>query len=217
VLAIAQAIRAANVVAIGQALTEQAATVAAILVVVIATSAIDLEVAIDLVVAVALVIHAALALMVAAITLAVAIAALVAAVSAAVANYPHTSTLIYTNLIKGINMKKFLIAATLSLGLATSMQAANATTTDELLQYCKGEGSTNVTCQIYGQAVYDTYLATRNPKTAPSKICVKQPAPSRIQVVDEYIAWANANPANGPKSAAETMLQFLEGVFPCGK
>jgi opacity protein-like surface antigen len=116
-----------------------------------------------------------------------------------------------------MNMKKFLIAATLAFGMATSMQAANATTTDELLQYCKGDGSTNVTCQIYGQAVYDTYLATRNPKTAPSKICVKQPAPSRIQVVDEYIAWANANPSNGPKPAAETMLKFLEGVFPCGK
>ena len=114
-------------------------------------------------------------------------------------------------------MKKLLISATFVFGLATSMQAANATTTSELLQYCTGEGGTNVTCQIYGQAVYDTYLATRNPKTAPSKICVKQPAPTRIQVVDEYIAWANANPANGSKPAAETILKFLEGVFPCGK
>lgn len=116
-----------------------------------------------------------------------------------------------------MNMKKFLIAATLVFGMVASMQTTNATTTDELLQYCKGEGSSNVTCQIYGQAVYDTYLATRNPKTAPSKICVTQPAPTRIQVVDEYIAWANANPANGPKSAAETMLKFLEGIFPCKK
>jgi len=121
------------------------------------------------------------------------------------------------NLIKGINMKKFLMLTTLALGMATGMQAANATTTDELLQYCKTDSTTNVTCQIYGQAVYDTYLATRNPKTAPSKICVKQPAPTRIQVVDEYIAWANADPANGPKPAAETMLRFLEGVFPCKK
>lgn len=114
-------------------------------------------------------------------------------------------------------MKKFFIAASLVLGMATTMQTANATTTEELLKHCQGEGSSNITCQIYGQAVYDTYLATRNSKTAPTKICVKQPAPSRIQVVDEYIAWANANPANGPKSAAETMLKFLEGVFPCGK
>lgn len=121
------------------------------------------------------------------------------------------------NLIKGINMKKFLILTTLALGMTTGMQVANATTTDELLQYCKTDSTTNVTCQIYGQAVYDTYLATRNPKTAPSKICVKQPAPTRIQVVDEYIAWANADPANGPKPAAETMLRFLEGVFPCKK
>ncbi len=114
-------------------------------------------------------------------------------------------------------MKKFLIGATLVFGMATGVQVANATTTEELLKYCQGEGSTNVTCQIYGQAVYDTYLATRNPKTAPSKICVKQPAPTRLQVVDEYIAWANANPANGTQPAAETMLRFLEGVFPCGK
>lgn len=114
-------------------------------------------------------------------------------------------------------MKKLLITAALAFGMATSMQAANATTTDELLQYCKGDSGATVTCQIYGQAVYDTYLATRNPKSAPSKICVTQPAPSRAQVVSEYVAWANANPANGPKSAAETMLKFLEGVFPCTK
>jgi hypothetical protein len=139
------------------------------------------------------------------------------AVAVVAANDSHSSTLTYIKLIKGMNMKKFLIAATLAFGMVASMQTANATTTDELLQYCKGEGSTNVTCQIYGQAVYDTYLATRNPKTAPSKICVTQPAPTRIQVVDEYIAWANANPANGPKSAAETMLKFLEGIFPCKK
>jgi hypothetical protein len=155
--------------------------------------------------------------MAAVITLVVAMVVALAVVVVVAANYSRLSTLTYIKLIKGMNMKKFLIAATLAFGMATSMQAANATTTDELLQYCKGDGSTNVTCQIYGQAVYDTYLATRNPKTAPSKICVKQPAPSRIQVVDEYIAWANANPSNGPKPAAETMLKFLEGVFPCGK
>jgi hypothetical protein len=114
-------------------------------------------------------------------------------------------------------MKKFLIAATVTLGMATNIQVANATTTDELLQYCKTDSTSNVTCQIYGQAVYDTYLVTRNSKTAPSKICVTQPAPTRIQVVDEYIAWVNTNPANGSKPAAETMLRFLEGVFPCKK
>jgi hypothetical protein len=141
----------------------------------------------------------------------------VAAASVVDANLPPTPKLKFRKLIKGINMKNVLIATTLALAITSGMQAAHATTNDELLKHCKGDASANVTCQIYGQAVYDTYLATRNPKTAPSKICVKQPAPSRIQVVDEYIAWVNTNPANGPKSAAETMLQFLEGVFPCGK
>jgi len=205
-----------------QAPIEQATEVALTAVVILVVIALQIDlpaVAIDLVVVVALVILAARALMAEAIILAAvtAVVALEAVAAVDAANYSHSPTLIYTNLIKGMNMKKFLIAATLAFGMAASMQAANATTTDELLQYCKGDGSTNVTCQIYGQAVYDTYLATRNPKTAPSKICVKQPAPTRIQVVDEYIAWANANPSNGPKPAAETMLKFLEGVFPCGK
>jgi hypothetical protein len=205
-----------------QAPIEQATEVALTAVVILVVIALQKDlpaVAIDLAVVAALVILAVRALMAVVSTLVAvtAVAALVAVAVVVVANYSHSSTLTYIKLIKGINMKKFLIAATLAFGMAASMQAANATTTDELLQYCKGEGSTNVTCQIYGQAVYDTYLATRNPKTAPSKICVKQPAPSRIQVVDEYIAWANANPSNGPKPAAETMLKFLEGVFPCGK
>lgn len=114
-------------------------------------------------------------------------------------------------------MKKFLIGTALAFAMVVGMQASNATTTDELLRHCQGEGGTNVTCQIYSQAVYDTYLLTRNPKTAPSKICVKQPAPSRIQVVDEFIAWARANPASGSAPAAESILGFLEGVFPCEK
>ena len=114
-------------------------------------------------------------------------------------------------------MKKFLIAATLAFGMASSMQAANATTTDELLQYCKGEGSTNVTCQIYGQAVYDTYLATRHPQRAKPFICVKQPAPSRDEVIADFVKWAGENPQTADKPAAGTALGYLAMRFPCAK
>lgn len=118
-------------------------------------------------------------------------------------------------------MKKLVIAAslaTLALGLSAGAKAANALSTEELMGYCKStDGSAFVTCEIYGQAVYDTYLVTRHPKLAPNTICVTQPAPSRKEVIQEYVAWAEANPKLAKVPAAETILRFLSTKFPCGK
>ena len=117
-------------------------------------------------------------------------------------------------------MKKqiLLIALTsLAFGLSTGAQAENMISTQELLQDCKGTDGTFITCEIYGQAVYDTYLVTRNPKTAPAFICVKQPAPTRKEVIQEYVKWAETNTKYANDPAADTILRFLAGKFPCGK
>lgn len=118
-------------------------------------------------------------------------------------------------------MKKKIVAAlmaTVAMGLSMGAQAANAISTEELMSYCKStDGSAFVTCEIYGQAVYDTYLVTRHPKYAPNTICLKQPAPSRKDVIQEYVAWVDANPNAAKAPAAETVLRFLSGKFPCGK
>jgi hypothetical protein len=117
-------------------------------------------------------------------------------------------------------MKKqiLLIALTSAvLGFSTGAQAANMISTQELLQDCKGTNGTFITCEIYGQAVYDTYLVTRNPKSAPEFICVKQPAPTRKEVIQEYVKWAEANTKYATEPAADTILRFLAGKFPCGK
>ena len=118
-------------------------------------------------------------------------------------------------------MKKVIIAAsvaTMAMGLSMGAQAANAISTEELMSYCKStDGSAFVTCEIYGQAVYDTYLVTRHPKFAPNTICIKQPAPPRKEVIQEYVAWADANPKAAKAPAAETILRFLSTKFPCGK
>ena len=120
-------------------------------------------------------------------------------------------------------MKKMMLGVsmaaltTLGLGVATNAQAANAISTQELVSYCKGKDATFVTCEIYGQAVYDTYLVTRHPKYSKDYICEKQPAPTRKQVIDEYVAWADANPKYATHPAADTILRFLAGRFPCGK
>jgi len=115
--------------------------------------------------------------------------------------------------------KQILLMActTLALGLSTGSQAANMISTQELLQDCKGTNGTFITCEIYGQAVYDTYLVTRNPKSAPEFICVKQPAPTRKEVIQEFIKWAETNTKYASDPAADSVLRFLAGRFPCGK
>lgn len=117
-------------------------------------------------------------------------------------------------------MKKqiLLIAlSSLALGFSTNSKAADMISTQELLQDCKGTNGTFITCEIYGQAVYDTYLVTRNPKSAPEFICVKQPAPARKEIIQEYVNWAEANAKYAKEPAADTILRFLAGRFPCGK
>jgi hypothetical protein len=118
-------------------------------------------------------------------------------------------------------MKKLTIVAAMAvtaMSLSAGAQAANAISTEELMSYCKStESSSFVTCEIYGQAVYDTYLVTRHPKFAPNTICVKQPAQPRKEVIQEYVAWVDANPKQAKVPAAETILRFLTSKYPCGK
>ena len=115
--------------------------------------------------------------------------------------------------------KQFLSLAFSSalLGLSIGSQAANMISTQELLQDCKGTNGTFITCEIYGQAVYDTYLVTRTSKTAPEFICLKQPAPTRKEVIQEFIGWAEKNTQYAADPAADSVLRFLAGKFPCGK
>ena len=117
-------------------------------------------------------------------------------------------------------MKKLIVAAsmaTMVLGLSTGAQAEQAMSTAEIVGYCSGETGTFSTCEIYGQAVYDTYLVFSQHRKAPKFICVKQPAPSRTEVIQEYVTWAKANPKYANDPAADSILRFLGNRFPCGK
>lgn len=116
-------------------------------------------------------------------------------------------------------MKKTIgiaLAAAATLGVAASAQASQAMSTEELVSYCSGDKGTFVTCEIYGQAVYDTYLVYSQHKKSPKFICVNQPAPPRKDVIQEYVTWANANPKYAKAPAADTILRFLGNKFPCG-
>lgn len=107
------------------------------------------------------------------------------------------------------------LVSALAISFSTGAKAEQAISTAELLTYCKGKDGAFVTCEIYGQAVYDTYLAMSADKLAPAMICVKQPAPSRTEVIQSYVKWADADAKTADQPAAQTILQFLSQQFPC--
>ena len=121
-------------------------------------------------------------------------------------------------------MKKTILIASTALLAVSAFAAAPAaqptqrvTSTGEMVTLCKDKANAQVQsyCNGFGQGVYDSYLVTRHPKAAPSKICVKQPAPQRQQVLDEYVAWAEGKPQIKDMPAAESALRFLAERFPC--
>ena len=118
-------------------------------------------------------------------------------------------------------MKKLILSSltiALTAGLLPSAFAKDkAMSTEDLLTYCSGAATDFVTCEIYGQAVYDTYLVYSQHKKSPQFICVKQPAPTRKEVIQEYVSWAKANTKYAQDAAADSILRFLGGRFPCPK
>ncbi len=92
-----------------------------------------------------------------------------------------------------------------------------AISTQELAGVC-GDQSTpepQTYCDVYGQGVYDGYLVTRHPSKAPEFICVVQPAPSRREVMNQFMDWVKANPQYNTAPAADSLMRFLAVRFPC--
>lgn len=118
-------------------------------------------------------------------------------------------------------MKKISIVLTTLLlvsGVASaSAESARAISTQELVGVCSDQSNPEpqVYCDIYGQGVYDSYLVTRHPKIAPEFICVVQPAPSRREVMNQFVDYVKSNPAYSTAPAADTLLRFLATRFAC--
>lgn len=72
-----------------------------------------------------------------------------------------------------------------------------------------------VACEIYAQAVYESYIVLVASAQLPAIVCVNQPAPGRKAVVQEYVAWVKADPTVADQPAAQTMLRFMAQKFPC--
>jgi hypothetical protein len=123
---------------------------------------------------------------------------------------------------KGEPMKKALVllaALGAFSGLAQAQEKIPVLSTQELVNVCKFPSSpeSRSFCIGYTTAIYDTYLATRHPQRAKPYICVKQPAPSRDEVIGEFVKFGQANQQVSDKPAAGVFLGFLASRFPCAK
>jgi len=119
-------------------------------------------------------------------------------------------------------MKKQLLAISTVFafsGLAQAQEKIPVLSTQELVSVCKTPASpeSRSFCVGYVTAIYDTYLATRNPKMAKSNICIKQPAPTRDAVIEGYMQWVQDNPPAASGPASGTFLRFLTVRFPCAR
>ena len=126
--------------------------------------------------------------------------------------------------LKGVPMKKVLVffaAITAFCGLAQAQPNAGVKvlSTQELVNVCKLPASpeSRSFCIGYSTAIYDTYLATRHPQRAKPFICVKQPAPSRDEVIADFVKFGQENPQTADKPASGVFLGFLSAKFPCAK
>jgi hypothetical protein len=119
-------------------------------------------------------------------------------------------------------MKKPLLAISIVFAFSGAAQAQEkipVLSTQELVTVCKTPASpeSRSFCIGYVTAIYDTYLATRNPKMAKSNICIKQPAPKRDEVISGYMQWVQDNPPAASAPASGTFLRFLTVRFPCAR
>ena len=117
-------------------------------------------------------------------------------------------------------MKKAIVAISLAFLASGAAQAQNnpgVTTTQTLAKTCSAtsNASDQAFCHGFGQGVYETYVMSRHPKRSPEFICFKDKRPSRDQVMMDFVAWTAKNPQFADKSAADTLLRYLAGVYPC--
>ena len=118
-------------------------------------------------------------------------------------------------------MKKFAMTLLILLASSGSIYAATAMpmaiSTQELVGVCSDQSTPEpqIYCDVYGQGVYDGYLVTRHPNRAPEFICVSQPAPSRREVMNQFMMWSKANPQYNMAPAADSLLRFLAVKFVC--
>ncbi len=99
---------------------------------------------------------------------------------------------------------------------AQSNLPKNDASTKALVELCQNANDIDAQnfCFGFGEGVYQSYLANRNPKIKPS-ICFSAEAGTRETILQEFLNWNQRNPQFNQERAAKTLVHFFEAQYPC--
>lgn len=92
----------------------------------------------------------------------------------------------------------------------------NDASTKALVELCQNVNDVDAQnfCFGFGEGVYQSYLANRNPKIK-SSICFSSDSGTRETILQEFLSWNQRNPQFDQERAAKTLVRFFEAQYPC--
>ncbi len=96
-------------------------------------------------------------------------------------------------------------------------------TTESLLDLCTASPGSDLYeeainfCHGYLIGAYHYHKASKKGPNAKDQICEPDPAPTRNQTIDMFVAWAKANPRYHTELPVETEFRFLMETWPCSQ
>lgn len=92
----------------------------------------------------------------------------------------------------------------------------NDASTKALVELCQNANDVDAQnfCFGFGEGVYQSYIANRNPKIK-SNICFSSEAGTREAILQEFLGWIQRNPQFNQERAAKTLVRFFEARYPC--
>ena len=99
---------------------------------------------------------------------------------------------------------------------AQSNLPKNDASTKALVELCQNVNDIDAQnfCFGFGEGVYQSYLANRNPKMK-SSICFSSDSGTRERILQEFLSWNQRNPQFNQERAAKTLVRFFEAQYPC--
>ena len=111
------------------------------------------------------------------------------------------------------------VAAVIGLAAVAAENGFTIRTTGELATLCAGEPESGLTDKATELTLCDGFLQgmlsleLRHERA----FCLPSPSPLRMQIMQQFIAWARANPRRLGLPATDGLVEFFHEQFPCGK
>lgn len=120
----------------------------------------------------------------------------------------------------------FLVAALTGAALPLNARAATSEnffvrTTADFAALCESSRSNENYvaaihfCQGFAAGAYQYYLALAQRDPTVRFVCVPDPAPSRNEVIANFLVWARAHPEHMAEPAVDSIFRYLAESYPC--